>query len=196
MDRQAHVPAGHQPLLAVLHDSPSPAHAPLMCARTGTGRPTSPQGTNHSSLSCMTLLLSPTLPSAPHQGSRAGLTWHGLHVFTLPHSTACPPCRRPHYLSTAPAPHQGSRAGSTQHGPDRVDPVTLAACTGQLAPLHACLAAARTTLALHRQCNRDLGPDRLGMVQAPGRVDPVTHAACMRTLECASLSATIGHELP
>ena len=142
MDRQAHVPAGHRPLRAALHDSPSPAHAPLLCARTWTGRPTSPQGTNHSSLSCMTLLLPLTLLR------RAPIT---------------PPLTHAAAARTASAPHQRR---IRDHGPDRLSTARAGSTLPQtrhwqLAPLHACLAAARTTLALHRQCNRDLGPDRL-----------------------------------
>ena len=163
MDLQAHVPAGHQPLLAVLHDSPSPAHAPLLCARTWTSRPTFQQGTDHSSLSCMTLLLPLTLPC-----SAARLPRHCPHrLSAAPGSAACLPCRRPHCPSTALALHQGSRAGSTLHGLHMFTLPHSAACPPCRRP-H-CLS---TAPALHQG-------SRAGSTQhGQGRVYPGTDAAC------------------
>ena len=87
-----------------------------------------------------------------------------LPLTLLRRAPTTPPPTHAAAARTALAPHQRRirdhepvRPSTARAGPT----LPPAACTGQLAPLHACLAATRTALELHRQCNRDLGPDQL-----------------------------------
>ena len=163
MDRQAHVPAGHRPPRAVLHDSPSPAHAP-------------PQGTNHSSSHsrCRRPHCLSTAP-APHQGSRAGSTQHGPGRVDPVTDAACTGLLAPlrtclAATRTALAPHQRR---TRDLGPDRHG--TACMCSRSLTTLRAHLAAARTALAPHQRRFRGHGPDRLSTVRTGPTLPP---AAC------------------
>ena len=156
MDRQAHVSAGHQPLLAVLHDSPPPTHAP-------------PQGTNHSSSHsrCRRPHCLSTAP-APHQGSRAGSTQHGPGRVDPVTDAACTGLLAPLLAClaatrTALAPHQRR---TRDLGPDRHG--TACMCSRALTPLRARLAATRTALAPHQRPRiRSSGPARCHALLIP-----------------------------
>ena len=156
MDRQAHVPAGHRPPRAVLHDSPSPAHAP-------------PQGTNHSSSHsrCRRPHCLSTAP-APHQGSRAGSTQHGPGRVDPVTDAACTGLLAPlrtclAATRTALAPHQRR---TRDLGPDRHG--TACMCSRALTPLRARLAATRTALAPHQRPRiRSSGPARCHALLIP-----------------------------
>ena len=156
MDRQAHVPAGHRPPRAVLHDSPSPAHAP-------------PQGTNHSfsHSRCRRPHCLSTAP-APHQGSRAGSTQHGPGRVDPVTDAACTGLLAPlraclAATRTALAPHQRR---TRDLGPDRHG--TACMCSRALTPLRARLAATRTALAPHQRPRiRSSGPARCHALLIP-----------------------------
>ena len=88
-----------------------------------------------------------------------------LPLTLLRRAPTTPPPTHAAAARTALAPHQRRirdhepvRPSTARAGPT----LPPAACTGQLAPLRACLAATHSALAPHQRRTRDLGPDRHG----------------------------------